>query len=416
MAYHELIQNFNKVQDYIREFYVYGFKNRGEVGYKSARTYDDIRRRIESWLGEYMSFTQSPSGKTQFISVDSRNVVHNSLYQAFKTSTFSQNDVLLHFFLLDFMDEKTWLSIREILDKLQDDYFNYMQQEIQIDERTVRNKLNAYADLGILQKTKGTRNQDFYALAENKIDLAAWKDAIEFFAEAGPLGVVGSYLLDKKELVSGESSFWYKHHYILFALESEIVEGILEGISNKKYIEVTLLKNHKNYRKEVYPVKIYVSTQNGREYLLCYDDGRSGLSFIRLDNIKAVKVKSICENHQDYDIQYRKCKPYIWGAVVGSEKSISHVEITIRVGKKEDFILQRLHREKRNGHVCKINDITYKYVVDTYDAMELVPWIRTFIGRILKIESDNLELEKQFREDLEKLYEMYLGGEEDAVS
>lgn len=416
MAYHELIKNFNKVQDYIREFYVYGFKSRGEVGYKSARTYDDIRRRIESWLGEYMSFTQSPSGKTQFISVDSRNVVHNPLYQAFKTSTFSQNDVLLHFFLLDFMEEKTWLSIREILDKLQDDYFNYMQQEILIDERTVRNKLNAYAKLGILQKTKGTRNQDFYALAENKIDLASWKDAIEFFAEVGPLGVIGSCLLDKKELALGESSFWYKHHYILFALESEIVESILEGISNKKYIEVTLFKNHKNLRKEVYPVKIYVSTQNGREYLLCYYDGRHGLSFIRLDNIKSVQVKEVCENYQDYDIQYRKSKPYIWGAVVGSDKSISHVEITIRVGKKEDFILQRLNREKRNGRVCKINDITYKYVVDTYDAMELVPWIRTFIGRILKIESDNPELEKLFRKDLEELYDMYLGGEGDAVS
>lgn len=220
----------------------------------------------------------------------------------------------------------------------------------------------------------------------------------------------------KKELALGESSFWYKHHYILFALESEIVESILEGISNKKYIEVTLFKNHKNLRKEVYPVKIYVSTQNGREYLLCYDDGRYGLSFIRLDNIKSVQVKEVCENYQDYDIQYRKSKPYIWGAVVGSDKSIFHVEITIRVGKKEDFILQRLNREKRNGHVCKINDITYKYVVDTYDAMELVPWIRTFIGRILKIESDNPELEKLFRKDLEELYDMYLGGEEDAVS
>lgn len=127
-------------------------------------------------------------------------------------------------------------------------------------------------------------------------------------------------------------------------------------------------------------------------------------------------MKEVCENYQDYDIQYRKSKPYIWGAVVGSDKSISHVEITIRVGKKEDFILQRLNREKRNGRVCKINDITYKYVVDTYDAMELVPWIRTFIGRILKIESDNPELEKLFRKDLEELYDMYLGGEGDAVS
>ena len=27
MAYKELIKNFNRIRDYMREFYVYGFKN-----------------------------------------------------------------------------------------------------------------------------------------------------------------------------------------------------------------------------------------------------------------------------------------------------------------------------------------------------------------------------------------------------
>ena len=30
MAYSELIKNFNRIRDYMREFYVYGFKSRDE--------------------------------------------------------------------------------------------------------------------------------------------------------------------------------------------------------------------------------------------------------------------------------------------------------------------------------------------------------------------------------------------------
>ena len=34
----------------MRDFYVYGFKSRDDYTKKSARSYDDERRRIESWL------------------------------------------------------------------------------------------------------------------------------------------------------------------------------------------------------------------------------------------------------------------------------------------------------------------------------------------------------------------------------
>ena len=51
MAYSELIKSFEKIRDYMRDFYVYGFKSREDYTKKSARSYDDERRRIESWLG-----------------------------------------------------------------------------------------------------------------------------------------------------------------------------------------------------------------------------------------------------------------------------------------------------------------------------------------------------------------------------
>ena len=51
MPYSELIKNFNRIREYMREFYVYGFKSREEYTKMSARSYDDERRRMESWLG-----------------------------------------------------------------------------------------------------------------------------------------------------------------------------------------------------------------------------------------------------------------------------------------------------------------------------------------------------------------------------
>lgn len=72
MAYSELIKNFEKIRDYMREFYIYGFKSREDYTKKSARSYDDERRRIESWLGGYMAFRHTAEGKNVFISVDNR--------------------------------------------------------------------------------------------------------------------------------------------------------------------------------------------------------------------------------------------------------------------------------------------------------------------------------------------------------
>ena len=74
----------------MREFYIYGFKSREEYNKKSVRSYDDERRRIESWLGNYMGFRQTPEGKNVFISIDSRVSRHDPLYKAWKAKSFTE--------------------------------------------------------------------------------------------------------------------------------------------------------------------------------------------------------------------------------------------------------------------------------------------------------------------------------------
>lgn len=103
MAYSELIKNFNKIRDYMRDFYVYGFKSRDDYTKKSTRSYDDEKRRIESWLGNYMKFHQTADGKNVFLSIDSRATRHNPLYKAWKTKSFTDGDITLHFIVMDIL-------------------------------------------------------------------------------------------------------------------------------------------------------------------------------------------------------------------------------------------------------------------------------------------------------------------------
>ena len=153
MAYNELIKNFNKVRDYMRDFYIYGFKSREDYTRKSTRSYDDEKRRIESWLGEYMKFRQDADGKKVFLSIDSRVTRHNPLYKAWKTKSFTDGDITLHFILMDVLSDGQERSLMDIA-SLVDGYLTAFEQARVFDAATIRNKLNEYVKEGLLISRK----------------------------------------------------------------------------------------------------------------------------------------------------------------------------------------------------------------------------------------------------------------------
>ena len=101
--FQELIKSFGKSRDYVRDFFVYGFKSRQDFtsSKKSARTYDDERRRITSWLGEYVEedTTESKGSRVKNISlvIDSNLLDENPLFAVWKTKSFTDNDVTYFF-------------------------------------------------------------------------------------------------------------------------------------------------------------------------------------------------------------------------------------------------------------------------------------------------------------------------------
>lgn len=73
----------------------------------------------------------------------------------------------------------------------------------------------------------------------------------------------------------------------------------------------------------------------------------------------------------------------------------------------ESFILQRLKREGKGGTVRRIAPDTFVYETTVFDANEMLPWIRTFTGRIVSLETDNKRLAALFQKDFYAMHRLY---------
>lgn len=440
MAYSELIKNFYNIRGYMRDFFLYGFKTREEYDRKSARSYDNERRRIQSYLGHLISFRQTPSGKNAFISLESRSVTHNPLYQAFKAKSFTNKDITLHFLLLDILSGNSY-SLKDILRIMDTEYLTAFQNSISFDESTLRKKLKEYEELGIVVSEKSGRTVT-YRLSENEICLAEYKEAIRFFTEESPLGVIGSYLEDRMQpdaekayptgrndenrkclpdrndengkCLSGRNDcageyLTFKNHYIMNAYDAEITELILQGIHEKRLLEITSFSRGDAGVKQqmVIPYKLYVSTQGGRNYLFCMDADNLRPYSLRVDYIQKGKAGEVCA---DYDRLLKVCEragEHMWGVSCAKYRRYEHIEMDIYVGTDEAFIVRRLEREKRCGTVSKVDEETYRFSADVLDAYEMMPWIRTFFGRIKAIRCDNEDVKNQIKIDMVKMLKQY---------
>ena len=406
MAYSELIKSFSRIRAYMRSFYVYGFKHRNEYDAKSARSYDNERRRIESWLGDYMSFGQDEDGRRVFLSVDSRNVFPNPLYRVFRAKSFTDRDIMLHFQLLDILRETEGMSISEIMEKLAN-RLNAFEEGDTPDESTVRKKLSEYDKLGLVSKARRGR-ETIYCRSICPLDLGTWSEAADFFSEVAPLGVIGSYV---QELLSNRTDYFrFKHHYMLNTLDSEILCELAEAINSKRSVEISSRALH----VLALPLRLYISTQTGRQYVLAWVPENNRFSFWRLDIIDHVKIRESLAPPLDLVPRMREFQRHVWGVSDGGSGILEHLEMTIYAGAHEDYIVRRLEREKRGGTVSRVDDTHWHFSVDVYDTIELLPWIRTFTGRITDFKADNSQACSRLFDDFDAMSVLY-GGEPLAV-
>ena len=416
-SYSELIKNFEKIRTYMREFYVYGFKSRDGYSSKSARSYDDERRRLESWLGDHMSFVRTPEGKNIFISIDSRTIRHNPLYNAWKAKSFTDGDVTLHFILFDILhDPSVRKTISELLSEIDETYLSGFESPQMFDESTVRKKLKEYCEAGIIASEKEGRKV-YYRRTEST-DVTDLDDVLHYFSEIAPCGVIGSFILDKEEVDT--DAFTFKHHYITGAIDSGVLAALFTAMREKRAVELSNLSRRRDLprRNRIIPLRIFISVQTGRQHLVAYYPEYNIFQSYRVDYLSNIKLEEVTPRFDELRAALDGMQSKMWGVSVKRNKwgneHLEHVEFTIKIEDGEDFIVRRLEREKRVGTVEKIDEHTYRFVADVYDTSEMVPWIRTFICRIVQMHFSNRTIDNQFKRDLESMYRTYGIGEEAA--
>lgn len=408
MAYWELIKNFEKIRSYMREFYIYGFKHRSQYDAKSARSYDDERRRIESFLGDYMGFSQTPEGKTVFLAVDSQTVRKNPFYRAWKAKSFTDRDITLHFVILDILyTPECRLTLAELLAEMD----RKLAGTLEFDESTLRKKLKEYIQEGILQSGWEGRRGVYWRSPD--VALAGMQDVVDFFSEEAPCGVIGSYLQDRLE--QHQEIFSFKHHDITGALDSDVMSTLFEAMGEKRYITLENWGRRSEGKiLHLVPLRIYISVQNGRQYLMAYQEKTDRVFPYRLDYISKVQLQEVCPQFDRLRGKLHDMEGHIWGVNTRrGAKQLERVEFEIRAEPEEGHIIRRLEREKRCGTVEKLDACHYRFTAEVYDTQEMLPWIRTFICRLTRLNFSNRTVENRFKADMEVLYQMYglEGGE-----
>ncbi len=394
----------------MRDFYVYGFKSRDDYRSKSARSYDDERRRIESWLGEHMSFVRTPEGKNVFLSIDSRTIRHNPLYHAWKAKSFTDGDVTLHFIIFDILhDPSVKRTVSGMLQEIDEKYLSGFENPMMFDESTVRKKLKEYCEAGIIVAEKECRKM-YYRRAESS-DISRLSDVLHYFSEVAPCGVIGSFILDKEE--AGTDVFTFKHHYITGAIDSEVLAALFTAMREKRAVTVSNLSRKSDLpkRNRIVPLRVFISVQTGRQHLLAYLPDYNLFHSYRVDYLSNVKPEESIPRFDELRAELDRMQSKMWSVNIKRNKRgtehLEHVEFTVKTDGNEEYIIKRLEREKRVGTIEKIDGHTYRFSADVYDSSEMIPWIRTFICRIVKMNFSDRTVENQFNKDLEAMCRMY---------
>jgi hypothetical protein len=313
---------------------------------------------------------------------------------------------VLHFLILDLLSDSRELTAEEITEHLLDEY------EALFDVQTVRRKCNAYEKEGLLQKKKVGKTIVFSL----NLSLISWirdrenmADALSFYQIAESFGVVGNYLTEK--LDHRNQSFRAKHSFCVHTLEDEILLKLLDAMNGKQEVHLEMKSSRRGTANtaDCTPLQIFTSTRSGRRFLCGYVKHSRRFTCYRLDTIRTVTPLQRLPKYDELLSILDRNREHLWGVSFhGGSRHLEKLTMKLQVfAPREQYIVNRLKQEGRHGTVTKLEQNVYQYEIEVFDCNEMLPWIRTFIGRILSLTCTDKSVEQLFYRDLQTMYRMY---------
>lgn len=378
--YQELVKSFDNIRKISQDFFIYGYNGRGDFPFISDRMYDNELRRIKSYLKNYVITTQTKDKKTISISSNTIYDTINPLFELFSGKSFTSKDCFLHFVLLDILSNYKTKTLNEIYDEILDNY-----DPIDLDIMTVRNKLHEYIDLGIIMLSK-ENNKNLYTLQNQIIIDDKLIETLIFFQNIVPLGYILNPITSNKK-----SSYIYKQVFFSNVLDDEYVLILLNAIENKQPILIKQRGRKNNVIVKGMPIGIYQNMITGRRYLKVMKKGNS--VFVRIDKIEEVSY---------LDTEY---------TLFEENNKKEYIKVLIHIDDNEMFIVDRIYREINEENITKIDENTYQFTLYYSNLFDSIPYVRSYFGRILKLESDNKQVLTKLQRDLFSTISLYEDGE-----
>ena len=407
MPDNETVKHLDITKSYLRCFFLYGcYARRDYAKFGALRSYDNERQRIEVWYGD--NFKSRMEGKEKVYAIAAeRDIAHNPFYEVFKAKSVTAKSFLVHFLVLDALADYNYASFNDITYRISangKEEFIYL-----IDDSTIRDTINKLVSMGLVERTKLDKKTVLYRICRAEFAVEKYSDVIDFFSEVNELGVIGSYISDRSSLAGGQ--FIYGHRYIQHALDIEVLFKLFGAIKEKRSIKIVYFKDRDSEQQlEMVPLKLFVSTQMGRRFIVGWSVKDKNYVTRRLDMVKTISIGEECLDFDEKLAGLKERMKHTWGVNFGSNKTpLTKVEIVFSFSDSMNYLADRIKREKRCGEIeetCK-NQFTFR--AEVYDALEMMPWIRTYIGNIVSIKTSNNNLERKLVEDLKALSSFYEG-------
>ncbi len=420
------------VRIFVRDLFINGFRNRNglnELVDNKGRAADESRQIIASILREYYKF-EKKDGERYFIAIDTRENRHNPIHNIWKTKTFSGADIMMHFYILDYLAQNRGKNIEitreSIFDYLQgitsydeNDEIRLFEKkdgtELAVSENLTKSKLydtlTEMTELGITIRNRGA-NGYCYSLADSyDVDT----DMLDFASEVMPISTVGSYLLDRQD--PSASIFAFKHNMISQVVDDEVMYALFEAINEHREISLDVYsRTTKQYSsKTLLPLFIMRNVQTGRQYVACWSEETGYYKPIRLDyiNLRRRSKKGVVDDYSSIKGKCKELYKHSWGVnIFNTDLPPRRVMFTIQVDETREYIAKRLMREKRNGKVEELGDWKYRFNMDLYDPVEILPWITTFYGSIIELEIDDEVAMAKLKGNFKKMIENHTESKE----
>lgn len=352
-------------------------------------------------MGEYMKWDYSGGSKSSFISVDCANIPVNPLYAAWKSKSFTANDIVLHFYILDAL-KTVPMAVDELTDVICE------KSEITFDVQTVRNKCNEYVKAGMLLQEKQGKAYVYSLNSQNVPVLPELIDAIKFFQGAAPFGEIGSYILDDNN--RDNDLFAFKHYYIAHTLDNGVLFDLLSAIRQGRSVifENQSERTGNTVTVHALPLKIFVSAGTGRRYVCMYSFRKRRFTTFRLDYIKSVIFDKEVDFATPLKEKLNDNLNKVWGVSFGGARHSEIICIKLYIDeRRERYIIDRANREGQAGELLRFNDNTFLYTKEVFDSTDMTPWIKTFIGRIIGLEGTNELVINRFYNDMDRMANLY---------